>query len=268
MGRLPAGARADDVALLRARRVMRLVTGRTVGGHLEGDMRTPSASTLCAVRAALFGLLVSCRPAGPSAAAMPEPAQPVVEYVTTQEILTPLPLRVWLPARYGAERVLVFFQTWGSRRWETLELGRAGQTWAGEVSCHEVSTVTGDTRYFFLAVDAMNHPVIGSGWPEWSHVVTVVRTLPDGARALPGMLPPGRCHDPADCPPDFLGCPAYAVRRTACREDADCGGAGRCAWDGYCSDPSGVAEVDSDEAQLAAAVHAALGRRRQVALAR
>jgi hypothetical protein len=212
-------------------------------------------------------VLASCRPAQIAPVAMPEPSQPVVEYVTTQEILTPLPLRVWLPARYGAERVLVFFQTWGSRRWDTLELARAGQTWAGEVACREVSTVTGDTRYYFLAVDAANQIVIGSGWPEWAHVATVVSKLPGGPQALPGMAPPNRCHDPADCPPDFLGCPAYAMRRPACHEDADCREGSRCDWDGYCSDASPEVPADTDDARLAAAIRSALHTGRPVASA-
>jgi hypothetical protein len=189
----------------------------------------------------------------------------MVEYVTAQEILTPLPLRVRLPARYGADRVLVFFQTWGSRHWDTLELARAGQTWTGEVSCREVSTVTGDTRYYFLAVDADNRAVIGSGWPEWPHVATVVSKLADGPRALAGMAPPDRCHDPADCPPDFRGCPAYAVRRPACQEDRDCRAGSGCDWDGYCSETSQESELGSDETELAAAVKAALHKKRQVA---
>jgi len=178
--------------------------------------RSTSARRLCWPGALV--LLASCRPPETRAVVGPEPTQPVVEYVSTQEILTPLPLHVWLPARYGAERVLVFFKTWGSQHWGSLELSRAGQTWAGEISCREVSTVTGDTRYYFLAVDADNRAVIGSGWPEWPHVATVVHKLPDGPRSLPGMAPPLRCHDPADCPPDFQGCPAYAVRRPSCRE--------------------------------------------------
>jgi len=210
-------------------------------------------------------LVTGCRPAETYAVVVPEPAQPMVEYVTEQEILTPLPLRVRLPARYGAERVLVFFQTWGSRHWDTLELGRVGQTWTGEVSCREVSTVTGDTRYYFLAVDAENHPVIGSGWPEWPHVATVVSKLALGPQSLSGTAPPNRCHDPADCPPDFIGCPAYAVRRPACYADADCRTGERCNWDGYCSEANEVAEVDSDDAQLAAAVRAALHRHHEVA---
>ncbi len=230
-------------------------------------MKELSAATLCVTGAAASFVLASCRPAETRGATMPEPSEPVVEYVTTQEILAPLPLRVWLPARFRAERVLVFFKTWGSRRWDTLELARAGQTWAGEVSCREVSTVTGDTRYYFLAVDPANRVVIGSGWPEWAHVATVVSKLPGGPRALPGMAPPNRCHDPADCPPDFLGCPAYAVRRPACHEDADCREGSRCDWDGYCSAASHEPEADSDDARLAVAVQAALRRDRRVASA-
>jgi hypothetical protein len=209
-----------------------------------------------------FGLLASCQPPVTPRAVAPEPSQPVVEYVTTQEILTPLPLRVWLPSRYGADRILVFYQTWGTRHWDALELTRAGQTWSGEVSCRDVSTVTGDTRYYFLAVDSESKPVLGSGWPEWPHVATVVHKLAEGAQALPGMPPPDRCHDPADCPPDFLGCPAYAVRRPTCREDADCRAGNRCDWDGYCSLASPPVEADRDDEELATAVSAALHKRR------
>jgi hypothetical protein len=191
----------------------------------------------------------------------PGPPAPVVEYVTEQEILTPLPLRVQLPARYGAERVLVFFHTWGSRDWATIELARAGQTWQGEVSCREVSTVTGDTRYFFLAVGPDGEPVVGSGSPEWPHVATVVGSLPDGPHALSGQASPMRCHDPSDCPPDFPGCPRYAVRRPACRSDQDCEGGVQCAWDGYCgnaaaAEPAAAPALDEEE-RLAAAVRAA-----------
>ena len=166
-----------------------------------------------------------------------------------------------LPAHYRAERVLVFFHTWGSRDWSTMELARAGQTWTGEVSCREVSTVTGDTRYFFLALDPDGEAVVGSGSPEWPHVATVVGSLPDGAQSLAGQAPPLRCHDPADCPPDFPGCPRYAVRRPSCFSDADCEGGGRCAWDGYCGADTQMSvdpnpEADEEE-RLAAAVRAA-----------
>src|SRR4051812_28602880 len=92
------------------------------------------------VPAAIASLALSCAPLPPAAPVEREPQLPVVEHVSRQEILTPLPLRVRLPSRYGAERVLVFFHTWGSRDWAMLELARAGQTWSGAVSCRAVST--------------------------------------------------------------------------------------------------------------------------------
>jgi hypothetical protein len=192
----------------------------------------------------------------------PGPTWPVVEHVTQQEILAPLPLRVRLPARYGAENVLVLYQTWGSRDWAMLELERAGQSWTGAVSCREVSTVTGNTRYFFLALNATGQVVVGSGSPEWPHVATIVSSLPNGPQSLSDERAPIRCHDPADCPPDFPGCPAYTILRPPCSSDNDCENGARCAWDGYCGAASEAEEVasGSDEERLAAAVRAARRR--------
>jgi hypothetical protein len=147
-----------------------------------------------------------------------------------------------------------------------MELARSGQTWTGEVSCHQVSTVTGDTRYFFVALDADGELVGGSGSPDWPHVATIVGSLPSGARALPSGLVPLRCHDPADCPPDFPGCPAYAFNRKACHADRDCNDPDRCAWDGYCGAPSidpTTATEGTEEEQLAAAVRSVRRRYRK-----
>lgn len=198
----------------------------------------------------------------------PGPAVPVVEYVTHQEILTPIPMRVRLPAASGAEHVVVLVRTWGSRGWRPMELERSGQTWSGEVSCREVSTVTGDTRYFFVALDGAGNPVGGSGSPDWPHVATVVGALPEGARSLSGGTIPLRCHDPADCPPDFPGCPAYAVQRSGCRMDSECAVGQRCNWDGYCAtdsaDPAPAVE-QSEEEELEAAVRSVRQRYRRTA---
>jgi len=209
------------------------------------------------------GVLFACacdRP--PAMPRDPGPPVPSVEYVTKQEILTPLPLRVRLPARYGAERVLVFVHRWGERDWDTFELARSGQTWEGEVSCHAVSTVTGDTRYYFLALDSDGEAVVSSGSPEWPHVATIVRDLAEGPQSLAGQRTPLRCHDPADCPPDFPGCPAYAIARPKCRTADDCA-SGSCGWDGYCdaAEPRIDAEA-SEEELLAKAVHKATARYR------
>jgi hypothetical protein len=219
--------------------------------RLLGHRQVTSALALCMT-------LAACQLAPPPLPVGPEPAQPMVEYVSEQEILTPLPLRVRLPARYEVDRVLVLFRTWGSLHWSSTELSRAGQTWTGEVSCREVSTVTGETQYYFLAVDARGQPVIGSGSPEWPHVATVVTKLQDGPHALAGMPRPERCYDIADCPPDFVGCPAYAWKRPACREDADCPGTAQCGWDGYCASEVESARDLEQEAALASAMRVAL----------
>jgi len=95
-------------------------------------------------------------------------------------------------------------------------------------------------------------------------VATVVGSLPGGPRGLAGAPPPQRCHDPADCPPDFPGCPAYAFVRPPCSSDSDCDYDSFCEWDGYCTEtePAGYGEwelVDDDE-RLARAVRRAKHR--------
>ena len=216
--------------------------------------RVPSLPPLLALVASLAGC---ARP--PRTPADPGPPQPTIEYVTRQQILTELPLRVRLPARYGADRVLVFAHLWGTRGWSTFELERSGQTWEGAISCRAVSTVTGDMQYIFLALDARGEPVIGSGSPDWPHVATIVRSLIGRPQGLSDRPPPAICQDPADCPPDFPGCPAYAAVRPSCRRDADCAGGdgGRCAWDGYCEAPEPGAGEESESELLARAVRKA-----------
>jgi len=191
------------------------------------------------------------------------PAFPIIEYVTKQEILTPLPLRVRLPAKFGVKYVLVLVRPWGSRDWQIVELDRSGQTWRGEVSCRQVSTITGPTRYFFLALDANGEAVLDSGSPEWPYVATVVGSLEGGPRGIPGEPPPLRCHDPADCPPDFPGCPAYQFVRASCRSNRDCD-SNMCEWDGYCAPADAYDErelgVWNDEERLARAIRSAKDR--------
>jgi len=207
---------------------------------------------------ALTMLAAACSSNPDPVVADPGPRIPVVEHVRMQEILTPLPLRVRLPARYGAEHVLVFVLMWGTHEWKVMELQREGQAWSGEVSCRDVSTVTGDTRYFFLALDPMGQPVVSSGSSEWPHVATIVQNLPGGPQALSSDIKPMRCHDPADCPPDFPGCPLMAITRPACSSPAECA-SGMCEWDGYCA-PMPKEELiktihlGSDDERLAAAV--------------
>jgi hypothetical protein len=182
---------------------------------------------------ALFVVSLSACASTQEVARDPGPAYPLVETVREQEILTPVPMRVSLPASLGADSVAVRFRTRGTRQWSARELYRVGQTWRGEVPCLEVSTITGDLQYYLVALDEKGHLVASSGSQNDPHTTTIYNHLSHGARSLPNAPTPWRCPDPADCPPDFPGCNAPPPLRTPCSTDNDCGD-GRCEWDGYC----------------------------------
>jgi hypothetical protein len=178
----------------------------------------------------------------------PGPPQPVVETVPYQEILTPVPVRVGLPAKIGIEQVVMLYRTFGTREWSSVALQRAGQFWHGAVDCLEVSTITGNLQFFLVGEDATGRVVAANGSPAWPFVVPIVYRAPQGPSTLTGQAPPLRCADPADCPPGFPGCPHYIPRRAPCAVDADCANGDYCAWDGYCD-----AVVPIFSAQLPAA---------------
>jgi hypothetical protein len=121
----------------------------------------------------------------------------------------------------------------GQRDGDHRELSRHGRTWSGNVSCREVSTITGDTRYYLYVVDRNGRLIASSGAPQHPYVTRIVFALPGGPRGSDGEST-APCIDPADCPPDLRGCPRYALEREACGSDVECGSGGRCAWDGFC----------------------------------
>ena len=164
----------------------------------------------------------------------PGPPQPLVETVPYQEILTPVPVRVGLPAKIGIEQVVMLYRTFGTREWSTVPLQRNGQFWHGAVDCLEVSTITGDLQFFLVGEDERGRVVAANGSPAWPFVVPIVYRAPHGPSALTGEAPPLRCADPADCPPRFPGCQPYVPQRAACGTNEDCGEGDYCAWDGYC----------------------------------
>ena len=164
----------------------------------------------------------------------PGPPQPLVETVPYQEILTPVPVRIGLPAKIGIEQVVMLYRTFGSREWSSIALDRSGQYWHGAVDCLEVSTITGNLQFFLLGEDVSGRVVAANGSPAWPFVVPIVYRAPQGPAALTGEAPPLRCADPADCPPNFPGCEPYVPQRAACGSDEDCSDGDYCAWDGYC----------------------------------
>lgn len=170
----------------------------------------------------------------PSQPADPGPPQPVIETVPFQEILTSVPVRASFPSRLGISHVMLYYRPYGERAWSSRELARSGQTWAGEISCYDVSTIAGYMQLFLQASDAGGRVIVATGSAAWPYVVSIVNRLASGPAWLPGASMPWRCIDPADCPSDFPGCPHRAPLRPPCASNGDCGEGEYCAWDGYC----------------------------------
>jgi hypothetical protein len=155
---------------------------------------------------------------------------PPREHKAEQGILTPIPIRIELPAGIAAQRVLVSYRLYGLKEWTTLELNRErAQVFAGAIPCLEVSTVTGDVLYYVRVHDFDGAVVAYSGS---RHEPYRVRILHDSER--PDLVSPQRCPDPADCPAGLPGCPSERVGRVPCHSDDDCEGGTSCGWDGYC----------------------------------
>jgi len=157
---------------------------------------------------------------------------PVLERKAEQGILTPVPINVELPVELGlrARRVLVHYRVWGDPDWTALELRRSGKTWSGSIPCLEVSTITGDVRYYIRVYDADGHAFASAGSRVKPFRVTVKHdtTLAAGGRKK------ARCPDPSDCPRGLPGCPSEKVKRIPCKSDRDCEGGASCSWQGYC----------------------------------
>jgi hypothetical protein len=153
-----------------------------------------------------------------------------LERKAEQGILTPVPLAIELPETLPTRRVLVHYRIHGSRDWTTLELLRYGKRWVGAIPCLEVSTITGDIKYYIRIHDAAGAVIAYSGSRHAPYRVTIrYEAAPPAAdSAAP------RCPDPADCPPGLLGCPSARVERIPCRSDDDCEGDSSCGWDGFC----------------------------------
>lgn len=157
---------------------------------------------------------------------------PLLERKAEQGILRPVPLLVDLPGRVAREarRVLVHYRLWGDPDWTTLELRRIGARYEGAVPCLEISTVTGNLRYYIRVHDAEGK-VIATGASRASPYVVAIKHEDQLDSDAPRAV---KCPDPADCPRGLPGCPSEKVIQVACHSDADCEGGATCGWRGYC----------------------------------
>lgn len=157
---------------------------------------------------------------------------PELDRKAEQGILRPVPLAVELPNAVAlqARRVLVHYRLWGDPDWTTLELRRNGATYEGAIPCLEISTVTGDLRYYIRIHDAEGQVIAAAGSRAEPYIVRIQ----NDDQLAPGAPRAAKCPDPADCPRGLPGCPSERVILIACHSDADCEGEQLCSWRGVC----------------------------------
>lgn len=160
---------------------------------------------------------------------------PVLERRAEQGILRPVPLSVELPHAVAlrARRVLVHYRLWGNPDWTTIELRRDGTAYQGLIPCLEVSTVTGDLRYYLRVHDGEGRVIAQAGSLASPFVVTILHDTMLEEMGLRSR-PTAKCPDPADCPRGLPGCPSEPVVEIQCQSDGDCNPGQTCGWRGYC----------------------------------
>ena len=197
-----------------------------------------TAARLCLTLIAAAAVLLS---GGRGAADPPEEPRsegpeilhmPSLDRHAEQGILRPVPISVDLPRDVAlrARRVLVHYRLWGDPDWTTLELRRQGARYEGAVPCLEISTVTGDLRYYIRVHDGEGR-VIATGASRAKPYVVAIK---HDTMLAPGQPRVAKCPDPADCPRGLPGCPSERVIEIACKTDRDCEGGMTCSWRGVC----------------------------------
>jgi len=127
-----------------------------------------------------------------------------------------------------AVKVVARYKPYGTSEWKTLELRRLGNGYGAEVPCRDVGSTTGDFIYFVQATDAAGDVVSMSGSRAAPNKVPIKNTLAGEPPHLPGVQPPAKCSDSADCPPGLPGCPTSGKAPTkkgwgvSCEQDTEC----------------------------------------------
>ena len=135
-----------------------------------------------------------------------------------RELQTRRPLPLECHADDEVVRMTLRYRERGTANWATLELGRHGDGFRGQIPC-EASMNAGAIDVFIVATDSQGDPVdtLGSKNHPLSFRVDARSQL---APAYPGEDPPERCAERVECPPDFPGCADADANERAARAAA------------------------------------------------
>ena len=163
-----------------------------------------------------------------------------------QKALTAVPIYVELPAGVVAVKVVARYKPYGTSEWKTLELRRLGMGYGAEVPCRDVGSTTGDFTYFVQATDATGDVVSMSGSRATPNKVPIKNAVTGAPPHLPGVVPPTKCADSADCPPGLPGCPAGKTVAAkgwgaGCEQDNECN-QGLACRNGVCDNDTAKAD--------------------------
>ena len=135
--------------------------------------------------------------------------------VSEQQVNTPVPIYIEVPADLGVKKVTLRYKPFGSSTWKPLDMAKVGDGWGIEVPCAEVTT-TGDLKYYITADDDAG-TVATAGSRNEPYKVSVKNEIESDPPALPGKKPPKQCASGTDCPPGFPRCVD-----SACASNDDC----------------------------------------------
>lgn len=141
---------------------------------------------------------------------------------TEQQINTPVPIYIEVPADMGVKKVTLRYKPFGNTTWKPVDMPKVGDGWGIEIPCAD-STTTGDLKYYITADDDSG-TVATAGSRNEPYKVSIKNEIDGDPPALPGKKPPRQCSGVGgDCVPGFPGC-----------IDSQCSGDGDCKDGLYC----------------------------------
>ena len=186
------------------------------GMEIPKELSTPEVQT--AWSAAKRGGAPAERPAPPKPPAAAS-GDIVHTAPTEQAVLTPIPLYAEVPGVAGVAKVQARYKAAGAANWKTVELKKYKNGYAGEISCFDVGSETGEMKYFLQAADSSGDVAATNGTRNAPHTVAIVTELSGEPPRLPGKPAPAQCAG-AEGKKGKHGTKGYGA---ACDNSSECG---------------------------------------------